>query len=170
VPFGRSLPTGRDRLQVHYRGTPRKSTHAACGADRRSPKSRGAPRRRPFLPGRKKQKPPRHWRCGPARPDKNLPGHTSTSLGKTHSFKAPGVARSMQSCDGFAEAALRHYLIKATEQGSRAATPQLKWLLSDRPPSISDNAHPPPTAEGRGRRDGRFALNMLSPHPPRQPL
>ena len=51
--FSRSLPTGRDRLQVHYRGTPRKSTHATCGADRRSPKSRGAPRRRPFQSGRK---------------------------------------------------------------------------------------------------------------------
>ena len=38
----------RDRLQVHYRGTPRKSPHAMCGGDRRSPKSRGAPRRQPF--------------------------------------------------------------------------------------------------------------------------
>ncbi len=52
-PFSRSLPTGRDRLQVHYRGTPRKNTHPTCGADRRSPKSRGAPRRRAFQPGRK---------------------------------------------------------------------------------------------------------------------
>ena len=47
----------RDRPQVYDRGTPRKSTHAMCGADRRSPKSRGAPRRRPFQPGRRKQKP-----------------------------------------------------------------------------------------------------------------
>ena len=54
----------------------------------------------------------------------------------------------MQNCNGFAEAALRYYLIKATEQGSRAATSQLYWLLSGRPPSLSDNAHPPPTADG----------------------
>jgi len=54
----------------------------------------------------------------------------------------------MQNCYGFAEAALRHYLIKATEQGSRAATSQLKWLLSGRPPSLFDNAHPPPTTDG----------------------
>ena len=54
----------------------------------------------------------------------------------------------MQSCDGFAEAVLRYYLIKATEQGSRAATSQLYWLFSGRPPSLSDNAHPPPTADG----------------------
>jgi hypothetical protein len=70
------------------------------------------------------------------------------------SFKAPGVARPMQSCDGFAEAALRLYLIKATEQGSRAATSQLKWLLSGRPPSLSDNAHHT-THSGWARQPGR---------------
>ena len=73
----------------------------------------------------------------------------------------------MQSCDGFAEAVLRHYLIKATEQGSRAATSQLKWLLSGRPPSLSDIAHPPPTADGRGSRGGRSAAEKcrLRTHP-----
>ena len=81
-----------------------------------------------------------------------------------HSFKAPGVARPMQNCNGFAEAVLRHYLIKATEQGSRAATSQLYWLFSGRPPYRC----PPP--QGRGSRGGRSALKMLPPHPPRQPL
>jgi hypothetical protein len=76
-----------------------------------------------------------------------MPGRTLTNLGKTHSFKAPGVARPRQNCNGFAEAALRHYLIKATEHGSRAATSQLYWLFSSRPPSLSDIAHPPPTKD-----------------------
>ena len=76
----------------------------------------------------------------------------------------------MQSCDGFAEAVLRHYLINATEQGIRAATSQLKWLLSGRPPSLSDIARPPTHSGWCGSRGGRFALKMLPPHPPRQPL
>ena len=41
-------------------------------------------------------------------------------------------------------------MIKATEQqGSRAATSQLYWLLSGRPPSLSDNARPPPQRMAR---------------------
>ena len=43
----------RDRLQVNDWRTPRQSTHATCSVDRRSPKSRGAPMRRPFQSGRK---------------------------------------------------------------------------------------------------------------------
>ena len=74
-----------------------------------------------------------------------LPGRTSTAFREAHTFKAPGVARPRQSCIGIAEAALQQHLIKATEQqGSRAATSQLYWLLSGRPPSLSDNARPPP--------------------------
>jgi len=57
----------RDRLQVHDRGTPRKSTHAMCGADRRSPKSRGAPRRRPFQPGRENKSRKRHGLRAPCK-------------------------------------------------------------------------------------------------------
>ena len=76
----------------------------------------------------------------------------------------------MQNCNGFAEAALRHYLIKATEHGSRAATSQLYWLFSGRPSSLSDIAHPPTHSGWRGSQGGRSALKMLPPHPPRQPL
>jgi hypothetical protein len=52
-------------------------------------------------------------------PGQNLPGRTSTNLGKAHSFKAPGVAQPMQNCNGFAEAALRPYLIMPTYHPQR---------------------------------------------------
>jgi hypothetical protein len=93
-----------DRLQVHDRGTPRKSTHAMCGADRRSPKSRGAPRRRPFQPGRRKQKPqaPR-----PTRSLQKEQGALRQCSAAGHSAKAyvTGCKATIRVCHGKTKAA-----------------------------------------------------------------
>jgi len=59
VPCSRSLRKGlRDRLQVHYRGMPRKNkSRMPCFVQTGAPcKGQGAPSRRPFQSGRKSNK------------------------------------------------------------------------------------------------------------------
>jgi hypothetical protein len=78
--------------------------HATCGADRRSPKSQGAPSRRPFQPGRINKSRKRH---GLRAPCKKTQGALRRCSAAGHSARAyvTGCKATIGVCHGKTKAA-----------------------------------------------------------------